>query len=280
MDNNRQNHSKSKNIHVALKYSDNEMLIISEPYFQDDKEIDSLHFHDSLEIGYCISGYGIFNINNHPSTFESGDVVVIPPGNFHLASSSKGTVSKWIWIYIKKALFEEYGHIRQGIFSKSEYSRLCEEVKKLALDGQEPEVLLFNKRIIGRAHIILSECLLSSADNNRTGIVSRNSKLILRAIEVIHNNYSKDINVATVAESCNISQSGLYKRFIKELNCSPKTYLDRYRVKMSCSVLKNGDITILQTALSLGFGSLSSFNRTFKKEMGISPGQWLKKDTI
>jgi len=49
---------------------------------------------------------------------------------------------------------------------------------------------------------------------------------------------------------------------------------------MSCSVLKNREITILETALSLGFGSLSSFNRTFKKEMGIPPGQWLKRETI
>ena len=276
MDNNRLNHSINENIHVPQKYFDNEIVIISKPYIQDDKEIDYLHFHDSLEIGYCLSGFGIFNINNQPSTFESGDVVVIPPGNFHLASSSKGTISNWIWIYIKKVLFEDYGQMPQGIFPKTDYLPLCEEVKKLALDGQEPEVLLYKKRIIGRAHIILSECLLSSTTNNRTGKVNRNSKLVLRAIEVIHNNYTNDINVGAVAESCNISQSGLYKRFIKELNCSPKTYLDRYRVRMSCSVLKNRDITFLETALSLGFGSLSSFNRTFKKEMGTSPGQWLK----
>jgi len=167
----------------------------------------------------------------------------------------------------------------QGIFPKSENPQLSEEVKKLAFDGQDPLIIQFKKRITGRAHIILSECLLLSKNSNRTVIVSENSKLVLRAIEVIHNNYCNDINVGTIAELCNISQSGLYKRFIKEINCSPKTYLDRYRVRMSCSLLKNRDITFLETALSLGFGSLSSFNRTFKKEMGTSPGQWLKNET-
>ncbi|MBI9099207.1 MAG: helix-turn-helix transcriptional regulator, partial [Spirochaetaceae bacterium] len=255
-----------------------EMVIISQPYIQDDKEIDSLHFHDSLEIGYCLSGYGIFNINNQPSTFESGDVVVIPPGNFHLASSSKETISKWIWIYIKEALYEEYGQMIQGVFPNFKYPQLNDEVKKLAFDGQEPLRLQFKKRISGRVHIILSECVLLSKKNNRTDIHSKKSKLVLRAIEVIHNNYCNDINVGTIADLCNISQSGLYKRFKKELYCCPKTYLDRYRVRMSCSVLKNRDITFLETALSLGFGSLSSFNRIFKKEMGTSPGQWLKNE--
>jgi len=94
MDNIRQNHSKIDNIHVPVKYFEDELITISKPYIQDDKEIDYLHFHNSLEIGYCLSGYGIFNINNQPSTFESGDIVVIPPGNYHLASSSKGTISK------------------------------------------------------------------------------------------------------------------------------------------------------------------------------------------
>ena len=278
MDNTGQNHSRLDNFHVPVQFNDDEMLIISKPFFQDDKEIAYLHSHDSLEIGYCLSGYGIFNINSQPSTFESGDVVVIPPGKFHLASSSKGTISKWIWIYIKKPFFEEYGQLTQGIFPKAKYPQLSKEVKKMAFDGQEPLLLQFKKRITGRAHIILSECLLLSENNHRTIYVSNNSKLILKAIEVIHNNYSRDINVGTIADLCNISQSGLYKRFIKELNCSPKIYLDRYRVRMSCSVLKNRDITFLETALSLGFGSLSSFNRTFKKEMGTSPGHWLKNE--
>jgi AraC-like DNA-binding protein len=54
-------------------------------------------------------------------------------------------------------------------------------------------------------------------------------------------------------------------------------YVNRYRVDAAAQKLKtNDDETILQIALAVGFNSKSSFNKFFKKQIGLTPSQYRK----
>lgn len=53
--------------------------------------------------------------------------------------------------------------------------------------------------------------------------------------------------------------------------------LNNYRLKYSLELIKNNKLTITEIAFDSGFGSISSFNTIFKKEMNISPSQYRKK---
>jgi len=54
-----------------------------------------LHVHDSLEVGYCYDGRGIFVIEDKVFPFSAGDVCVINSSEMHLARSAEGTESHW-----------------------------------------------------------------------------------------------------------------------------------------------------------------------------------------
>ena len=58
-----------------------------------------------------------------------------------------------------------------------------------------------------------------------------------------------------------------------------KEYLSFYRVKKSLDMLKNGS-PVLQTALACGFGNTSSFVRSFRRYMGITPVRFKKEDIL
>ena len=72
-------------------------------YFQQDKEIEELHQHNGLEIGYCYSGSGIFVIENKVFTFSKGCVSIINDAEMHLAQSTPGTQSPWRFIILDPA---------------------------------------------------------------------------------------------------------------------------------------------------------------------------------
>ena len=50
----------------------------------------------------------------------------------------------------------------------------------------------------------------------------------------------------------------------------PIAYLNGWRIKQACCLIEKGT-AITEAALDVGFGDLSYFSRTFKREMGVSP---------
>lgn len=49
------------------------------------------------------------------------------------------------------------------------------------------------------------------------------------------------------------------------------------RINDAQSMLENGGISITETAVQCGFGSIRTFNRTFLKYIGMSPGEYAKR---
>lgn len=52
---------------------------------------------------------------------------------------------------------------------------------------------------------------------------------------------------------------------------SPNVYLNQYRINKSIELLKNTDMTMIEIAFSVGFGSASYYSETFRKWTKKSP---------
>ncbi len=274
-----QNSAELTNIYTHINFRENRILSTSDLYILKETDITYLHYHNYLEIGYCIQGHGIFNINNHLLGFESGDVVMIPKGYNHLAMSLPNTTSSWIWLYPSTEITDSYKKLIPGVFHWTDHSLLTSEVKRLIDECKNRDLPHFDKRIESRLHIILSEYLLilETTSIKALGDNMSTSPLLSRAIQIIYKQSTNELTVESIANQCNITTSGLYRIFQKELQCSPKKYIDRYRVRMACGSIKSKVSSISYLAQSLGFGSISSFNRTFKKITGFSPSEYIKR---
>ncbi|MGL1893649.1 MAG: AraC family transcriptional regulator [Spirochaetaceae bacterium] len=279
MANNKQNSAELSNNYTSISFRDNKILSASDLYILKETDITYLHYHDYLEIGYCLKGHGVFNINNHLLGFEPGDVVIIPSGFNHLAMSLPNTESSWIWLYPHTKITEIYKNLLPGVLHWTDHYLLTSEVKMLTLEYKNRDLPHYDKRIESRLHIILSEyhLILKTTSIKDLGENITTSPLLSRAIQIIYKQSAHGLTVERIAEQCNITPSGLYRIFQKELNCSPKTYIDRYRVRMACGSLKTKDSSISYIAHSLGFGSISSFNRTFKRITGFTPSKYIKR---
>lgn len=76
------------------------------------------------------------------------------------------------------------------------------------------------------------------------------------------------------------SYSYIVKEFKKYLDCSMVNYFTSIKLRYARELIFNTDKRILDIAMMVGYGSLSHFNRIFKKEYGLSPSQLRNQKNI
>jgi len=58
---------------------------------------------------------------------------------------------------------------------------------------------------------------------------------------------------------------------------SPAEYVNLVRIRTACEYLKKTDKSVADIAAECGFAADSTFNRNFRKMVGMSPAEWRKR---
>ena len=87
----------------------------------------------------------------------------------------------------------------------------------------------------------------------------------------IAQNYNQDITIEELAKYCNMSVSHFRKQFREAAGTSPLEYLNNLRISVARHLLRTTKEPVLAISEAVGFRTLSSFNRLFKRIYGISP---------
>lgn len=106
------------------------------------------------------------------------------------------------------------------------------------------------------------------------------SPIVSRALKFIHSNYSRKITLKSVAEEIFVNPNYLSTLFSKEKGVTFSLYLRRYRIRMAQKLLVETDQSIEKIALEVGFYDVQHFSKIFKKETGVSPGDFRRKNRI
>ena len=102
-----------------------------------------------------------------------------------------------------------------------------------------------------------------------------NDFLKINIIKYIEENYNNpSISLDTLAKSVNKSVSYISKFFKEQLGYSFVDFLNRKRINKAKELL-NGQMTIIQVAMTVGYNSDINFRRVFKKYEGVTPGEYI-----
>lgn len=100
--------------------------------------------------------------------------------------------------------------------------------------------------------------------------------LLKPALDYIHKHYTEElISVEKLSTLCGISHSYLRKLFEKFYGTSPIKYINALKIKRTKELLSSGLYSVSESALQAGFFDLSYFSRFFKKNVGVSPKEYL-----
>ena len=100
---------------------------------------------------------------------------------------------------------------------------------------------------------------------------SEMQRIVRKALAYIHQHYAEPFSRQDMARQLGLSERYLTRCFHKEMSITPVEYLNRYRLKEAKVMLGTGT-NVTETALAVGFSSVSYFTRLFEKEVGVSPG--------
>lgn len=83
-----------------------------------------------------------------------------------------------------------------------------------------------------------------------------------------------NLSLQFMADHFEMSPSNFSYHFKKAVGQNFKEYIDQYRIQQSLQILKSSQISIESIALKVGYMNSSSFIRSFKKIVGMTPGQY------
>ena len=99
-----------------------------------------------------------------------------------------------------------------------------------------------------------------------------------RVLALLHGDPKRAWTVDELARAVALSRSALAERFTEMIGSPPIQYLTQWRLTLAAQALRSGSDGIARIAESSGYDSEAAFTRAFKREFGVPPSVWRKKE--
>ena len=100
------------------------------------------------------------------------------------------------------------------------------------------------------------------------------NELISNAKNYIRKHYSDDITMTQVADYVHLNPSYFSKLFRTKTGLTFSVYLTDVRIRQAKQLLLNPNIKIYEVCEEVGFSDSVTFNRSFKRVVGVSPSEF------
>jgi DNA-binding response OmpR family regulator len=109
-------------------------------------------------------------------------------------------------------------------------------------------------------------------------VASFNEVFIKNAIRFVEENIEKDeFSIDDLAVQLNMSRSTFYRKLKAVTGMSGSDFIRVIKLKRSAQLLKTGEYTVSMAAYSAGFNDLKHFRKSFQKQFGTTPSEYIKK---
>lgn len=259
------------------------------PYGND---ISDLHFHNYMEVGICYEGQGKSILRDHVNFFRGGVISIVPPNYPHHNETEPGETAFWEWMYF------DMDSVLQDMKSIS-YSKLDTETISSAMNGSalffqqeehreisstileirdecDKRAYMYREKLRGLLQSFAVELLRIHNVQEDLPRKSPRSFQIAPALAYAKEHYQEEIRIRDLARACSMSESHFRRIFQECMNMPPNDLINVIRIREAGKLLLKSHISMAEVAYRVGYGNVSTFNRNFKRMMGITPYQWKK----
>lgn len=233
------------------------------------------HIHSHLELVYLCQGSAYAELDGKRWFIEQGDLFLAFPNQIH-RYEKQGPVSIYLMIFsadihpqLQKLLL---GRIPQ-----------CPVLKKASL----PKDILEKLQVLCRLSRSDSAYERLSATGNILSFLGQILPLfsyeetpedhdsIKNILSYCTEHYTEPLTLDTLAKALYLNKFYISRVFTKRMGISFSRFLGKLRVDRACKLLSE-KMPISQAALSCGFSSIRTFNRTFSLEKGMTPREYVR----
>ncbi len=106
-------------------------------------------------------------------------------------------------------------------------------------------------------------------------ISSLDEKLIQKTLELIETNLNNsEYSIEDLSSDMCMSRSNLYRKIHSITGLTPTDFIKNIRLKKAAELLKDGELSVVEVAYTVGFNTPSYFTKSFKKMFGVLPTQY------
>jgi AraC family transcriptional regulator len=125
---------------------------------------------------------------------------------------------------------------------------------------------------------VIGEVQQSLSDGAAPAPLPRQDERALAAAHYIESRAEAPLTLDDVAASVGVSAFHLMRIFRRAIGVTPHQYLMRVRLLRAVQMLRDTEEPVTTIAYDTGWSDLSNFTRTFRREVGCSPGQFRLAD--
>ena len=248
-----------------------------------------VHHHTELELGYMVSGEGVYILNNTSYEAKSGDLFLVRTNEQHcvptiytdnLVSFNIHISSYYLWSVCSEYIEPERLRLLIGSTPITHrFTNQSELINRIQVACRNSESGRFKIRrlMLELLCSITDEFTpeaLADKDNsaNRAAMLHMND--IQNAIAFINEHLTEPITLDQIARCANMSRSHLSAVFKHATGITPYEYLLLQRIERAAQLLRHSGSTILVVSQECGFCNLANFNKSFKNITGMTPTEY------
>lgn len=245
------------------------------------------HWHAQVEVNYIVRGWAHYRMSGHEVRFQAGELALFWGGLPHQLSDASedliyaGGHLPLVHFFRLRLPQNVQSRLMQGAtlvtratdasdplnFERwNRYARSGDPMKSsMAVD----ELLLRIERVRFDPYTLLpgSDAAHSALD----GLDHHSSPIVVRICDFIADNFREEIDSADIASAADIHPKYAMNVFKKSTGMTLNDYVNLMRLSYAQAMLMQDGANVLQVAMESGFGSLSAFNKSFRKIAGMSP---------
>jgi len=249
---------------------------------------DLWHFHPEYEIVLNVKGRGTRIIGNNAQLFDQYDMVFVA-GNiphcwnylkqgdpdrdkhgimvhFKLKSLGEQLLSQYEMRSFKELLIES----ERGIAFSVDDARKAEDfLEKMVSDKGIDKMIDFLSVIKILCSAEKKSYLCS--ENYKLSFDEKGNKKMADIYTFIRENYFKPISIKKISKVARMNPHSFSKYFKKNSGAGFIEYLNKVRTNKACYLLRETNYHVKDISVECGFGSISNFNKQFRRSEGISP---------
>ena len=255
-------------------------------------QVVTTHWHEEAELTLITRGACLYHIDLVDYEVQEGDLLSIPPLLLHSISADlKEKATSETYVFHMNFLGGNSADICSIRYFKPIMDR---EITMPYLMKKDHPAYVSLLEIFQQTHALYEEkpvgyelalkalllqlffVLLQYSEKNTSPDLGKTSDKLKQVLDYIELHYTESIAVSELARLCHFSDYYFMRFFKKHMNMTCVEYIVSLRLEKSVELFKEGNTSILDVSLSVGFRNLSYFHRAFKKKYHMTPLAFIK----
>lgn len=255
------------------------------------------HWHEEAEFTLVTEGTCTYQVQLQTFTAHTDDLIFIPPMQLHSITAQTEQTLSDTYVFHMNYLGAGTGdicamrylsplinqtalppcHIQKTHPAYEGAFRLFCEMQSVWEQKSTGYELLVKSCLLSLIALLFPYCTENSALSDTE---SAHMQKVKTALEYISEHYTEPVTIAEIASACYFSEYHFMRLFKRYVGMSCTDYIKSLKLQKAAELFENGEQSILDVSLRVGFHNLSYFYREFRKKYGMTPKQFLAKTAV